>query len=236
MEKVIKVRNVSKSFGDKSNLTKVLKDISFDVDQGQFVSIMGPSGCGKSTLLYLLGGLDAPTSGQIFIKDKDIQSLKDKELSRIRRSDIGFVFQFYNLVHNLSVEENILLPIVMSGKNVKDYDEKLDEILEIVGLSNKRKEIPSRLSGGQQQRVAIARAIIINPSIILADEPIGNLDSKTSVTIMELFKEINQKYGITIIQVTHDENTALYGDRIIRLRDGVIIEDTVREGLNYEYA
>ncbi|WP_339251674.1 ABC transporter ATP-binding protein [Sporosarcina sp. FSL W8-0480] len=236
MEKVIKVSNVTKSFGDKSNLTKVLNGISFDIEQGQFVSIMGPSGCGKSTLLYLLGGLDKPTSGQIIIKEKDIQSLKDKELSKLRRSDIGFVFQFYNLVHNLSVEENILLPIAMSGKNVKDYSEKLDEILGIVGLSHKRKEIPSRLSGGQQQRVAIARAIIINPSIILADEPIGNLDSKTSVTIMELFKEINQKYGITIIQVTHDENTALYGNRLIRLRDGVIVEDTVREGLKYEYA
>ncbi|KMJ57102.1 macrolide ABC transporter ATP-binding protein [Bacillus sp. LL01] len=236
MKKVIKVRNLSKNFGNGSNITKVLKEISFDVDQGQFVSIMGPSGCGKSTLLYLLGGLDAPTSGQIFIKDKDIQSLKDKELSKIRRSDIGFVFQFYNLVHNLSVEENVLLPIAMSGQNVKDYNEKLDEILEIVGLSDKRKEIPSRLSGGQQQRVAIARAIIINPSIILADEPIGNLDSKSSKTIMELFKKVNKNYGITIIQVTHDESMTLYGDRLIRLRDGVIVEDKMREVFSYEYA
>lgn len=236
MEKVIKVKKITKDFGNGSNLTKVLKDISFDVDHGQFVSIMGPSGCGKSTLLYLLGGLDAPTSGQIFIKEKDIQLLKDKELSRIRRSDIGFVFQFYNLVHNLSVEENILLPIAMSGQNVKEYRERLDEILEIVGLSDKRKEIPSRLSGGQQQRVAIARAVIINPSIILADEPIGNLDSKSSKTIMELFKEINTKYGITIIQVTHDESMTLYGNRIIRLRDGVIIEDELMEVSDYEYA
>lgn len=236
MEKVIKVKNLSKEFGNGNNLTKVLKDISFDVDQGQFVSIMGPSGCGKSTLLYLLGGLDTPTSGKILIKDKDIQLLKDKELSRIRRSDIGFVFQFYNLVHNLSVKENILLPIAMSGRNVKDYRERLDEILDIVGLSEKRNEIPSRLSGGQQQRVAIARAVIINPSIILADEPIGNLDSKSSKTIMELFKEINTRYGITIIQVTHDESMTLYGNRIIRLRDGGIIEDKMMEVLDYEYA
>lgn len=225
MEKVIEVRNLCKDFGQGSNITKVIKDMSFDVEQGQFVSIMGPSGCGKSTLLYLLWGLDAPTLGEVFIKGKDIQSLKDREISRIRRSDIGFVFQFYNLVHNLSVEENILLPIAMSGQNIKDYGKKLDEILEIVGLSEKRKEIPSRLSGGQQQRVAIARAVIINPSIILADEPVGNLDSESSKRIMELFKDINTKYGITIIQVTHDESMTLYGNRLIRLRDGVIIED-----------
>lgn len=225
MEKVIEVKNLCKDFGSGSNITKVIKDISFDVEYGQFVSIMGPSGCGKSTLLYLLGGLDSPTSGQVLVKGKDIQSLKDKEMSKLRRSDIGFVFQFYNLVHNLSVEENILLPIAMGGQSVKDYSEKLDEILEIVGLSEKRKEIPSHLSGGQQQRVAIARAIITNPSIILADEPIGNLDSKSSKRIMELFKNINKKYTITIIQVTHDKSMTLYGNRLIKLHDGVIVED-----------
>lgn len=234
MEKVIEVKNLCKEFVSGNNITKVIKDISFDIKYGEFVSIMGPSGCGKSTLLYLLGGLDDPTSGQVLVKGKDIQSLKDKEMSRLRRSEIGFVFQFYNLVHNLSVEENITLPIAMDGKNIKDYNDKLDEILEIVGLSDKRKEIPSRLSGGQQQRVAIARAVINNPSIILADEPIGNLDSKSSENIMKLFKDINKRYGITIIQVTHDESMTLYGNRLIRLHDGIIIEDGYIEGVGYE--
>ncbi|MBS4535927.1 ABC transporter ATP-binding protein [Clostridium sp. D2Q-14] len=227
MKKVIEVKNLCKNFGSGNNITKVLKDITFDVEDGQFLSIMGPSGCGKSTLLYLMGGLDAPTSGEILINDRDIQKLKDREISKIQRSDIGFVFQFYNLVHNLSVEENILLPIAMSGQRVKKYHKKLDEILDIVGLSDKRKDIPSHLSGGQQQRVAIARAVITNPSIILADEPIGNLDSKSGERIMELFRDINCEYGITIIQVTHDESKTLYGNRLIRLYDGIIIEDKV---------
>lgn len=227
MKKVIVVKNLCKNFGSGNNITKVLKDITLDVEDGQFLSIMGPSGCGKSTLLYLMGGLDDPTSGEILINDRDIQKLKDREISKIQRSDIGFVFQFYNLVHNLSVEENILLPIAMSGQRVKKYNKKLDEILEIVGLSDKRKDIPSHLSGGQQQRVAIARAVITNPSIILADEPIGNLDSKSGERIMELFRDINREYGITIIQVTHDESKTLYGNRLIRLYDGAIIEDKV---------
>lgn len=234
MEKVIEVKNLCKDFINGSNIIKVIKGMSFDVVQGEFVSIMGQSGCGKSTLLYLLGGLDNPTSGEVFVKGKNIQLLKDKEISEIRRSEIGFIFQFYNLVHNLTVEENILLPIAMSGQKAKDYSEKLDEILEIVGLSEKRKEIPSRLSGGQQQRVAIARAVIINPSIILADEPVGNLDSESSKKIMELFKDINKDYGITIIQVTHDESMTLYGNRLIRLHDGVIIEDNNINEVGYE--
>ncbi|MGO1370117.1 MAG: ABC transporter ATP-binding protein [Senegalia sp. (in: firmicutes)] len=225
MKKVIEVKNLCKNFGSGNNIIKVLKDITLDVEDGQFLSIMGPSGCGKSTLLYLMGGLDAPTSGKILINDRDIQKLNDKEISKIQRSDIGFVFQFYNLVHNLTVEENILLPIAMSGQRIKKHHQKLDEILEIVGLSDKRKDIPTHLSGGQQQRVAIARAVITNPSIILADEPIGNLDSKSGERIMELFRNVNQEYGITIIQVTHDESKTLYGNRLIRLCDGVIIED-----------
>lgn len=225
MKKVIEIKNLCKNFGSGNNVTEVLKDITFDVEDGQFVSIMGPSGCGKSTLLYLMGGLDTPTSGKVLINNRDIEKLNDREISKIRRSDIGFVFQFYNLVHNLSVEENILLPIAMSGQRVKRFNKKLDEILEIVGLSDKRKDIPSHLSGGQQQRVAIARAVITNLSIILADEPIGNLDSKSGERIMELFRDINHEYGITVIQVTHDESKTLYGNRLIRLYDGVIIED-----------
>lgn len=226
MKTIVKAENIEKFFGEGENETCVLNNICFEIKEGEFVSIMGPSGCGKSTLLYLLGGLDTPTDGTIFINDKDINKLKDKEKSKVRRSNIGFVFQFYNLVQNLTVEENILLPITMDGKKASSYERELDEILKIVGLTNKRKAIPSKLSGGQQQRVAIARAIISSPSIIFADEPIGNLDSKSGKEIMELFKSINKEKGITILQVTHSEEAALYGNRIIRLSDGRIIEDS----------
>ncbi len=222
MDTIISADKVVRYFGEGENRIEVLKDISLDVKKGEFVSIMGPSGCGKSTFLYLLGGLDTPDSGKILINGEDINKLKDKPKSKIRREDLGFVFQFYNLVQNLTVEENIMLPIVMAGKRLSSYKKDLDEILEIVGLKDKRKSIPSKLSGGQQQRVAIARAVIGNPSIILADEPIGNLDSTSGKEIMELFKTINIDRNITILQVTHSEESALYGDRIVRLKDGII--------------
>lgn len=225
MNNIIEVKNLSKSFGTGSNIVNVLSGINFSVEKGEFVSIMGQSGCGKSTLLYLLGGLDAPSDGIVEINSKDINTLKDKEKSKIRRSDIGFVFQFYNLVHNLTVEENIMLPIVMDGKKAKDFKKEITEILQIVGLEDKRKSIPSKLSGGQQQRVAIARAIVSNPDIILADEPIGNLDSHSGTEIMELFKRINKEKNITVVQVTHSASASLYGNRIIRLKDGVIEND-----------
>ncbi len=224
---IIKAENLCKSFGTGDNITNVLKNVDITIEKGQFVSIMGPSGCGKSTLLYLLGGLDEPTSGNISILGQDINRIKDKEKSQLRRKEMGFIFQFYNLVQNLTVEENILLPIVMDGMKVDKYKNKIDEILQIVGLSNKRKSFPSQLSGGQQQRVAIARAIIYEPSIIFADEQTGNLDSESSKTVMELFKEINNRLNITIVQVTHDEDTALYGNRLIRMLDGQIIEDNL---------
>lgn len=226
MKTILKAENIQKFFGEGENETCVLNNIGFQIKEGEFVSIMGPSGCGKSTLLYLLGGLDTPSDGTIYINDKDINKMKDKEKSKVRRSNIGFVFQFYNLVQNLTVEENILLPITMDGKKASSYESELEEILKIVGLTNKRKSIPSKLSGGQQQRVAIARAIISSPNIIFADEPIGNLDSKSGKEIMELFKKINKEKGITILQVTHSEEAALYGNRIIRLADGRIIEDS----------
>ncbi len=220
---IIKVKNLNKTFGKGENEVKVLKNISFEIEKGEFVSLMGASGSGKSTLLYLIGALDQPTSGKVFINDKEIKNLKEKDIAKLRRKDIGFVFQFYNLVGNLTVEENIMLPVVMDGKKEKDYQERLDKILKIVGLSNKRKNLPNELSGGQQQRVSIARAIILKPDIILADEPIGNLDSKSGKEIMDLFKEINEKENITILQVTHSEEAALYGNRIINLKDGKII-------------
>lgn len=220
---IVKVSNLSKIFGEKENQNKVLDDISFEIEKGEFVSLMGESGSGKSTLLYLIGGLDKPTNGAVFINDKDINKLKEKQIATLRRKDIGFVFQFYNLVQNLTVEENIMLPVIMDGKKEKDYKERLDKILKIIGLEEKRKSLPNQLSGGQQQRVSIARAIILSPSIILADEPIGNLDSKSGEEVMKLFKTINEEEKITILQVTHSEEAAKYGNRIIRLKDGKII-------------
>ncbi len=219
---IIKVNEVSKSFGEKENLNLVLDKVSLDIKKGEFVSLMGESGSGKSTLLYIIGGLDKPTDGNVVIDDKDINTLKEKEIAKFRRQDIGFVFQFYNLVQNLTVEENIMLPVVMDGKKEKDYKDRLDKILKIVGLEDKRKALPNQLSGGQQQRVSIARAVILNPKVILADEPIGNLDSKSGEEVMKLFKTLNEEENVTILQVTHSEESAKYGDRIIRLKDGRI--------------
>ena len=220
---IVKVSNLSKVFGEKENLNKVLDNITFEIEKGEFVSLMGESGSGKSTLLYLIGGLDKPTNGEVFINEKDINKLKEKQIAKLRRKDIGFVFQFYNLVQNLTVEENIMLPVIMDSKKEKDYKERLDKILKIIGLEDKRKSLPNQLSGGQQQRVSIARAIILSPSIILADEPIGNLDSKSGEEVMKLFKTINKEEGITILQVTHSEEATKYGNRIIRLKDGKIV-------------
>jgi putative ABC transport system ATP-binding protein len=222
MTEVIVVKNLYKTFQMGAVAVEVLKNISLNVKQGEFVSIMGPSGSGKSTLLYLMGGLDKPTSGSIKVNGKELAKMKDKEESILRRREIGFIFQFYNLIQNLSVEENILLPILLEGKKIKNYQKNLDEIIEIVGLSSRRKYTPRELSGGQQQRVAIARALINEPDIILADEPIGNLDSKTGTEIMELLKVINKQKGRTIIQVTHSIESAEYGSRTIQVKDGAI--------------
>ncbi|WP_042146812.1 ABC transporter ATP-binding protein [Paucisalibacillus sp. EB02] len=224
MASMIWTEKLCKSFKVGGNDIPVIKDVEITIETGDFVSIMGPSGSGKSTLLYLLGGIDEPTSGRVFIQEKDINQMKDKEKSKLRRKSMGFVFQFYNLVQNLTVEENILLPVTMDKKKTVDYKEQLDEILEIVGLSARRKYTPRELSGGQQQRVAIARALILNPALILADEPIGNLDSKTGTEIMELFHRINKEKGITIVQVTHSEEAAEYGNRLIRMKDGMVLE------------
>jgi putative ABC transport system ATP-binding protein len=219
---IIEAKNLIKEFtmGDITN--RVLDNVSMSVEEGEFVSIMGPSGSGKSTLLYILGGLDNPTNGEILLKGKDISKFKDKEKSIMRRRDIGFVFQFYNLIPNLNVEENILLPVLLDGKKIGEYKKELDEILEVVGLSDRRKYTPRELSGGQQQRVAIARALINNPDLILADEPIGNLDSKTGIEIMELLKKINIESNKTIIMVTHSKEATEYGNRIVNVKDGSI--------------
>ena len=183
---------------------------------------MGPSGSGKSTLLYLLGGLDQPTEGSVSVNDQDLSSLSDKKLCNMRNHTIGFVFQFYNLVPNLNVEDNIALPIMLAGKKKSAYKERIDEVLELIGMSDKRKLTPRELSGGQQQRVAIARALVFDPDILFLDEPIGNLDSKTGMKIMDLFRTINRKYGKTIVQVTHSEEAAYYGTKLVRIVDGEI--------------
>ena len=223
MTKIIEVNNVSKTFGKGENINHVLNGASMTVDQGEFVSLMGASGSGKSTLLYLIGGLDRNFEGNISVCGQDIGSMKDKALSDLRLKNMGFVFQFYNLVMNLSVQDNILLPQTMNGKKRSELKGALDEILEITGLTEKRKAMPATLSGGQQQRVAIARAVLGNPSIILADEPTGNLDSASTAEIMDLVRRLNQEKGMTILQVTHSEQCALYGTRTVRLDSGKTI-------------
>jgi putative ABC transport system ATP-binding protein len=225
MDKIIEVSSMYKKYilGDID--IEVLKDINLVIRKGEFISIMGPSGSGKSTLLYLIGGLDKPTSGSLKIKNRELSDMTDDEASIMRRRDIGFIFQFYNLIPNLNVEENIMLPLLLDGKPMRDNKESLDNILDIVGLSDRRMHTPKELSGGQQQRVAIARAIINQPDIILADEPTGNLDSASGEGIMKLLKKINQEKNITIIIVTHSVESAGYSDRIIKVKDGKIWEN-----------
>ena len=218
----IEVKDLSRSFVNGKQTTEVLKHINLKVEKGEFVSIMGPSGSGKSTLLYLLGGLDQPTKGSVSVCGNDLSTLSDKELCHMRNHELGFVFQFYNLVPNLSVEDNIALPLTLAGEKIKDHQDKIEDVLDLIGMKDKRKLTPRELSGGQQQRVAIARALVFDPDILFLDEPIGNLDSKTGMRLMELFRKINRKYGKTIIQVTHSEEAAYYGTKLVRIADGEI--------------
>lgn len=219
---ILEVQDLRKVFKTGDVELEVLKDIDLKVKRGDFISLMGESGSGKSTLLYQIGCLDEPTSGKVLIDGVDVSKMNDEKKSVLRREKLGFVFQFYNLIANLNVQDNILLPVIMDGKNPKDYEERLSEILEIVGLSDKRKFFPRQLSGGQQQRVSIARAVIMSPDLLLADEPTGNLDSVSTNEIMNLFKKLNEEKNITIIQVTHSKETALFGKTIVNLKDGVI--------------
>ena len=218
----IEGKNIMKDFKIGETTTRVLKNVSLKFEKGEFVSIMGQSGSGKSTLLYILGGLDTPTEGTVSMNGADISRFNDAKMSQIRRQNIGFVFQFYNLIPNLNVEENIMLPLLLDGKKFKDYRKQLDNILEIVGLSDRRKHTPRELSGGQQQRAAIARALISDPEILFADEPTGNLDSKTGAEIMKLLQSINKNSGQTIIMVTHSPEAAKNSNRIITVKDGMI--------------
>ena len=218
-------RHIVKNFRLGDTVTEVLRDVSLQVMPGEFVSIMGPSGSGKSTLLYILGGLDTPTGGRVLLNGTDISSFGDQKMSSLRRRNIGFVFQFYNLIPNLNVEENIMLPLLLDGQTMERCKDRLDRILEMVGLSDRRRHTPRELSGGQQQRVAIARALIGNPGILFADEPIGNLDTKAGTDIMSLLREINRSTGQTIIMVTHSPEAAKSSSRIITVRDGRIVQD-----------
>ena len=221
-EIAIEAKNINKDFQLNNTTTHILKNISLKVLKGEFVSIMGQSGSGKSTLLYILGGLDKPTSGSIFMNGVDLSKLDDEKISQTRREKIGFVFQFYNLIPNLNVEENIMLPLLLDGKKRAAHKKELDEIIEIVGLQERRKHTPRQLSGGQQQRVAIARALIGKPEILFADEPTGNLDSKTGTEIMFLLQKINKERKQTIIMVTHSPEAAQSSSRIITVHDGSI--------------
>lgn len=220
---ILKVENLTKTYGSGENLVNAVDDVSFSVEKGEFVAIVGASGSGKSTLLHLIGGVDRPTSGKIFVDDNDISKMNDDKLAVFRRRQVGIVYQFYNLIPILTVEENITLPCDLDGRGVDR--ERLEMILDSFGLRARRKHLPNQLSGGQQQRTSIARALINNPSLVLADEPTGNLDSKSSEEVMSMLKMCNQSYGQTVIMITHNLDIAKQADRIITISDGKIVEE-----------
>lgn len=220
---ILRVEHLNKIYGKGENEVRAVDDVSFSVEKGEFVAVIGASGSGKSTLLHLLGGVDRPTSGKVFIDGEDIYKLNDDNLAIFRRRQVGLIYQFYNLIPILNVEENITLPCNLDGKEVEE--KRLEEILKTLKLENRKKHLPNELSGGQQQRVSIGRAIINNPAIMLADEPTGNLDSKASEEIISLLRLSNKKYNQTVIVITHDEKIALEADRVITIDDGKIIKD-----------
>lgn len=220
---ILKVENLTKEYGKKDTKVVALDNISFSVEKGEFVAIVGASGSGKSTLLHMLGGVDRPTSGKVFIDGEDIYKFNNDELAIFRRRQVGLIYQFYNLIPILNVEENISLPCRLDRREVDK--KRLEDLLKLLGIEKRKNHLPNELSGGQQQRVSIGRAIINNPAIILADEPTGNLDSKASREIIDLLKISNKKYNQTLIVITHDENIALEADRIITIEDGKIIKD-----------
>ncbi|MFR9070529.1 Macrolide export ATP-binding/permease protein MacB [uncultured Clostridium sp.] len=225
--KVVEVKNLKKYYGKDENLVKALDGINLEINEGEFVCIVGTSGSGKSTLLNMIGGLDRPTNGEIKIANKDISKLSDDELTIFRRREIGFVFQQFNLIPILNVYENIVLPIELDGNKIDN--KHVDLVIKSLGLENKIYNLPNNLSGGQQQRVAIARALASKPSIILADEPTGNLDSKTSQDVMGLLKIMSKKFSQTIVMITHNEEIAQMGDKIIRIEDGKIVSKVVEK-------
>lgn len=223
--KILRAEHLCKSYGKGDNRVDALKDVSFSVEKGEFVAIIGTSGSGKSTLLHILGGVDRPSSGTVYMDGQDIFKQNDEQLAIFRRRQVGLIYQFYNLIPVLNVVENMTLPVLLDGKKVSK--ERLEELLQILGLKEREKHLPNQLSGGQQQRVSIGRALMNAPAVILADEPTGNLDSKNSQEIIELLKKSNQMYHQTLIVITHDENIALQADHIIRIEDGQVVKDEV---------
>ncbi|MEF2587233.1 MAG: ABC transporter ATP-binding protein [Butyrivibrio sp.] len=222
---ILKVENLSKVYGKGDNQVKALDNVSFGVEKGQFVAIIGPSGSGKSTLLHILGGVDVPTSGKVYMDGQDVYAQNEEQLAVFRRRQVGLIYQFYNLIPVLDVTENITLPVLLDGRKVNK--ERLEELLDILKLKGREKHLPNQLSGGQQQRVSIGRALMNSPAVVLADEPTGNLDSKNSQEIVDLLKLSNKKYDQTLVVITHDENIALQADRIIAIEDGRITRDEV---------
>ena len=223
---VLRTEDLTREYGFGDNKVIALNHVSFSVEEGEFVTILGPSGSGKSTLLHLLGGVDKPTSGKVYIGGQSIYEMKERELTAFRRREIGQIYQFYNLIPVLNVEENICLPMLLDHRQAERKD--LDELLDLLGLTERVNHLPSELSGGQQQRVAIGRALISKPKLILADEPTGNLDQKNSREIIKLFRELNEKYGQTILLITHDEKIAEHAERILVIEDGRILKDSRR--------
>lgn len=224
---LLRTEQLCKTYGQGENRVEALKDVSLSVEKGEFVAIMGPSGSGKSTLLHLLGGVDTPTSGKIYVEGQDLSTKDPEALAIFRRRQVGLIYQFYNLIPVLNVEENITLPLLMDGR--KPDPDYLAELLKLLKLEDRKRHLPCQLSGGQQQRVAIGRALISNPALVLADEPTGNLDSQNSREIMELLKYSNRTYRQTLIVITHDRDVALQAQRILELRDGRLLEREVKK-------
>ena len=227
---LMQIQHLSKVYGQGENQVRAVDDISFTVEKGEFLAIIGPSGSGKSTLLHILGGVDRPTSGKVFVDGQDVYAQNEDQLAIFRRRQVGLIYQFYNLIPVLNVVENMTLPVLMDGRQVNQ--ERLEELLDVLGLRGREKHLPNQLSGGQQQRVSIGRALMNAPAVVLADEPTGNLDSKNSQEIVELLKMSNKKYGQTLVIITHDENIALQAHRVIAIADGRITRDErIREVL-----
>lgn len=227
---ILRIEHLSKVYGQGENQVRAVDDVSFSVEKGEFLAIIGPSGSGKSTLLHILGGVDRPTSGKVYVDGQDVYAQDEDHLAIFRRRQVGLIYQFYNLIPVLNVVENMTLPVLMDGRAVNR--QRLDELLDVLGLRGREKHLPNQLSGGQQQRVSIGRALMNAPAVVLADEPTGNLDSKNSQEIVELLKLSNRKYGQTLVIITHDENIALQAHRIIAIEDGRITRDErIREVL-----
>lgn len=227
---LMQIQHLSKVYGQGENQVRAVDDISFTVEKGEFLAIIGPSGSGKSTLLHILGGVDCPTSGKVFVDGQDVYAQNEDQLAIFRRRQVGLIYQFYNLIPVLNVVENMTLPVLVDGRQVNQ--ERLEELLDVLGLRGREKYLPNQLSGGQQQRVSIGRALMNAPAVVLADEPTGNLDSKNSQEIVELLKMSNKKYGQTLVIITHDENIALQAHRVIAIEDGRITRDErIREVL-----